>query len=92
MKMTAAESPRFPTSSHCKMEETHLLRLRGMENHGGRKQQEWGGKDSENERETGTRSAGARGRLCVGCQAPSNWGSGGANGGAHRPSAPHYKK
>lgn len=34
----------FPTSSHCMMEETDLPRLRGMENHGGRKQQEWEGR------------------------------------------------
>lgn len=48
------------------MEETDLPRLRGMENHGGRKQQEWGGKDSVNEREMGTGSAGAHRRVVCG--------------------------
>ena len=90
MKMTTAWATRFLPSSHCMIEETDIARLR--ENQGSRKQQEWGGKDSENERGMGTGSAGAHGRLCAGCQAPRSCGELGANGGAHRPSAPHYKK
>ena len=92
MKMTTAWATRFLPSSHCMIEETDIARLRGMENQGSRKQQEWGGKDSENERGMGTGSAGAHGRLCAGCQAPRSCGELGANGGAHRPSAPHSKK
>ena len=52
-----------------------------------------GGKDSENKRELGTRSAGAQGWLCVGCQAPRN--GGGEQGSKRRytpTQVPHSKK
>lgn len=80
----------LPTGSHCMMEETDLPRMRGVESH--RKQQEWGGKDSEKKREMGTRSAGAQGWLCVGCQAPRNGGEQGSKWRYTPTQVPHCKK